>query len=40
MMAESVNDVTTVQQNLLHNLDGAEVALNARRAWRASCSKA
>ncbi|HRP64530.1 MAG TPA: Hpt domain-containing protein [Thauera sp.] len=30
MMAESVNDVTTVQQNLLHNLDGADIALNAQ----------
>ncbi|HRP74796.1 MAG TPA: Hpt domain-containing protein [Rhodocyclaceae bacterium] len=30
MMAESVGDVTTVQQNLLVNLDGAEVALNSQ----------
>ncbi len=30
MMAESVGDVTTVQQNLLKNLDGAEVALHAQ----------
>ena len=30
MMAESVNDVTTVQQNLLHNLDGADLALNSQ----------
>ncbi len=30
MMAESVGDVTTVQQNLLRNLDGAEVALHAQ----------
>ncbi|WP_435751348.1 Hpt domain-containing protein [Thauera sp. AutoDN2] len=30
MMAESVNDVTTVQQNLLLNLDGAELALNSQ----------
>ena len=30
MMAESVNDVTTVQQNLLRSLDGADVALNAQ----------
>lgn len=30
MMAESVGDVTTVQQNLLHNLDGAEAALTAQ----------
>ncbi|MFU2486645.1 Hpt domain-containing protein [Thauera sp. WH-1] len=30
MMAESVNDVTTVQQNLLHNLDGADIALNGQ----------
>jgi chemosensory pili system protein ChpA (sensor histidine kinase/response regulator) len=28
MMAESVSDVTTVQQNLLRNLDNAEAALN------------
>lgn len=30
MMAESVGDVTTVQQNLLRNLDGAEIALNSQ----------
>ncbi|MBS0345787.1 MAG: Hpt domain-containing protein [Proteobacteria bacterium] len=30
MMAESVGDVTTVQQNLLRNLDGAESALHAQ----------
>lgn len=30
MMAESVGDVTTVQQNLLRNLDGAELALNGQ----------
>jgi chemosensory pili system protein ChpA (sensor histidine kinase/response regulator) len=30
MMAESVGDVTTVQQNLLRNLDGAEMALNSQ----------
>ncbi|PTD96648.1 Hpt domain-containing protein [Pseudothauera lacus] len=30
MMAESVNDVTTVQQNLLKNLDGADVALHSQ----------
>ncbi|ENO89407.1 Hpt domain-containing protein [Thauera linaloolentis] len=30
MMAESVNDVTTVQQTLLHNLDGADIALNGQ----------
>ncbi len=30
MMAESVNDVTTVQQTLLHNLDGADGALNGQ----------
>ncbi|WP_341647737.1 response regulator [Thauera humireducens] len=30
MMAESVNDVTTVQQTLLHNLDGADLALNGQ----------
>lgn len=30
MMAESVADVTTVQQNLLRNLDGAEMALNSQ----------
>ena len=30
MMAESVNDVTTVQQGLLHNLDGAELALGSQ----------
>ena len=30
MMAESVGDVTTVQQNLLKNLDGAESALHAQ----------
>ncbi|MDY0072087.1 MAG: Hpt domain-containing protein [Thauera sp.] len=30
MMAESVNDVTTVQQVLLHNLDSAESALNTQ----------
>jgi len=30
MMAESVNDVTTVQQTLLHNLDGADMALNGQ----------
>ncbi|MBL8454518.1 MAG: Hpt domain-containing protein [Zoogloea sp.] len=30
MMAESVGDVTTVQQNLLRNLDGAEVALHSQ----------
>ena len=30
MMAESVNDVTTVQHNLLKNLDGAESALSAQ----------
>ena len=29
-MAESVGDVTTVQQNLLHNLDGAELALHGQ----------
>lgn len=30
MMAESVGDVTTVQQNLLKNLDGAESALHSQ----------
>ncbi len=30
MMAESVNDVTTVQHNLLGNLDGAEAALSSQ----------
>jgi chemosensory pili system protein ChpA (sensor histidine kinase/response regulator) len=30
MMAESVNDVTTVQQNLLKNLDSADLALNSQ----------
>jgi len=30
MMAESVNDVTTVQQNLLKNLDGADLALHSQ----------
>ncbi len=30
LMAESVGDVTTVQQNLLRNLDGAELALNGQ----------
>ncbi len=30
MMAESVNDVTTVQQNLLKNLDGADIALHSQ----------
>lgn len=30
MMAESVGDVTTVQQNLLRNLDGAELALHGQ----------
>jgi chemosensory pili system protein ChpA (sensor histidine kinase/response regulator) len=30
MMAESVGDVTTVQQNLLRNLDAAELALNSQ----------
>lgn len=30
MLAESVNDVTTVQQALLHNLDGADLALNSQ----------
>ncbi|ANQ86617.1 putative pilus biogenese protein [Azoarcus olearius] len=30
MMAESVNDVTTVQQNLLKNLDGADIALHGQ----------
>ncbi|MGL1832348.1 Hpt domain-containing protein [Rhodocyclaceae bacterium SMB388] len=30
MMTESVGDVTTVQQNLLRNLDGAELALNSQ----------
>ena len=30
MMAESVNDVTTVQHNLLKNLDGAEGALSSQ----------
>lgn len=30
LLAESVGDVTTVQQNLLRNLDGAEAALNAQ----------
>jgi chemosensory pili system protein ChpA (sensor histidine kinase/response regulator) len=30
MMAESVNDVTTVQQGLLHNLDTAELALGSQ----------
>ena len=30
MMAESVNDVTTVQQTLLHNLDGADLAVNGQ----------
>jgi len=29
-MAESVSDVTTVQQNLLHNLDSAELALHGQ----------
>jgi chemosensory pili system protein ChpA (sensor histidine kinase/response regulator) len=30
MMAESVNDVSTVQQNLLKNLDGANAAISAQ----------
>ena len=30
MMAESVNDVTTVQHNLLRNLEGSEAAMNAQ----------
>ncbi|MDR2689887.1 MAG: Hpt domain-containing protein [Azoarcus sp.] len=30
MMAESVNDVTTVQQNLLRNLDSADLALHSQ----------
>ncbi len=30
MMAESVNDVTTVQQSLLRNLDGADIALHSQ----------
>ncbi|WP_018987969.1 hybrid sensor histidine kinase/response regulator [Aromatoleum toluclasticum] len=30
MMAESVGDVTTVQQSLLRNLDGAELALSSQ----------
>ncbi|MBL8444314.1 MAG: Hpt domain-containing protein [Zoogloeaceae bacterium] len=30
LMAESVGDVTTVQQNLLRNLDGAELALHGQ----------
>ncbi|BAL26122.1 Hpt domain-containing protein [Azoarcus sp. KH32C] len=30
MMAESVGDVTTVQQSLLRNLDGADIALNSQ----------
>ncbi|PKO58846.1 MAG: hybrid sensor histidine kinase/response regulator, partial [Betaproteobacteria bacterium HGW-Betaproteobacteria-19] len=30
MMAESVNDVTTVQQSLLKNLDGADLALHSQ----------
>jgi chemosensory pili system protein ChpA (sensor histidine kinase/response regulator) len=30
MLAESVNDVTTVQQTLLHNLDGADLALHGQ----------
>lgn len=30
MMAESVNDVTTVQQNLLKNLDSADLALHSQ----------
>ncbi|MCL2875001.1 MAG: Hpt domain-containing protein [Betaproteobacteria bacterium] len=30
MMAESVNDVTTVQQNLLKNLDSADIALHSQ----------
>ncbi len=30
MMAESVGDVTTVQQSLLRNLDGADLALNSQ----------
>ena len=30
MMAESVGDVTTIQQSLLRTLDGAEVALNSQ----------
>jgi chemosensory pili system protein ChpA (sensor histidine kinase/response regulator) len=30
MMAESVGDVTTVQQSLLRNLDGAELALHSQ----------
>jgi chemosensory pili system protein ChpA (sensor histidine kinase/response regulator) len=30
MMAESVNDVTTVQQNLLRNLDSADLAINSQ----------
>ncbi|WP_068808811.1 hybrid sensor histidine kinase/response regulator [Thauera phenolivorans] len=30
MMAESVNDVSTVQQTLLHNLDTADITLNAQ----------
>ena len=30
MMAESVGDVTTIQQNLLRNIDGADAALHAQ----------
>ncbi|NMG50197.1 response regulator [Azoarcus communis] len=30
MMAESVNDVTTVQQSLLKNLDGADLAIHSQ----------
>ncbi|MFN3987044.1 MAG: Hpt domain-containing protein [Rhodocyclaceae bacterium] len=30
LMAESVGDVTTVQQNLFRNLDGAEIALHSQ----------
>jgi chemosensory pili system protein ChpA (sensor histidine kinase/response regulator) len=40
MMAESVNDVATVQQNLMRNLDQANAASPPRRASPANCRSA
>jgi chemosensory pili system protein ChpA (sensor histidine kinase/response regulator) len=40
MMAESVNDVATVQQNLMRNLDHANAAVPPRRGSRANCRSA
>lgn len=40
MMAESVNDVTTVQHNLLHNLDSANAALTAQARQSRELSQA